>query len=417
MKKLMSLVMALVMALSLSVSVFAADPTPGEMTVTPTMEGYFKTTTVDVTLPTVSLAFTVDPQKLAQSVTSGGRYGDASIDTSATLLFVNTTASSDAVNASVTSYSINGASTGLTIGIPDECKGSLKFDGTDWKYSDTDLGTDAVTVTGATGAVLNDTITVSPYVAAVTGSTSYTGYSNEMKAVNNGLGALNITVTAKVTNVGGSGQAKLVAADTFTDSTTPDIYLALVNAKSSPTTTKVLSSKTDGEKVEASLAANPLTKYNITWDSTNNKYVKTLKAGETESSTTLFLTGKANPNGVWDNVTTLPTVSVVWTAVNPAATPAAPSLSTTTFEYTAGEDLVITFANAAGVAMKSLTYTNSENAQSALTATRYSYDQTTGKLTIKGDYATVIDGQTRNFTFTFDNDASTAIQFTYKPAT
>lgn len=137
----------------------------------------------------------------------------------------------------------------------------------------------------------------------------YSNKSDALKVENKSSKAIKLTVAAKAT-VGSTGtDAKLAASDTLS-ATDAEVYLAITDG----TTTNVLQG-TDSTITQV-LGAAPETAYEYKYDSSSSKYSYGLKADVSSckfAEYSVYLTGAASENG-WEDATTLPEISVVWTA-------------------------------------------------------------------------------------------------------
>lgn len=95
----------------------------------------------------------------------------------------------------------------------------------------------------------------------------------------------------------------------------------------------------------------------------------------------------------------------------------APSIAKTTYEYVAGQDVVIPVDLGRGTlvatGVASVTFNNS-GSQTTLPTTRWSYSN--GKVTFLGEYCTLLAGASREHTITFNDEAQTTVNVTLQPA-
>lgn len=248
-KKLMAVALTATMVVGSSVTVLAEDANGA--TGTGTSFDHVNKKVTAVTLPTTAevanvFDYYVDPERIINDAKS---LADATAVTPNTdgVYFLNsgvTTGATEAVDASVDSYSIGGVTTGLTITIPNTTAANLKYDDgtgsadTPGWYEGTDTTTpvtvtiikdsDSSTVTPS----LNDTITVNAYQPANPG-TSTSGYSSSSDAVSfEGRNSVDVdvTVTAAVdtTVTGADKNIALVAdADALAAAKTPALLMKL----------------------------------------------------------------------------------------------------------------------------------------------------------------------------------------------
>ncbi len=100
-----------------------------------------------------------------------------------------------------------------------------------------------------------------------------------------------------------------------------------------------------------------------------------------------------------------------------AAADVAPSIATTTYDYTAGEDVEVIVnlggGDSAATGITSVTFDNSGSVTS-LPSTRWYYSD--GKLIFDSSYTTALNGKTRAHTVTFNDSSATTVVVTLRPA-
>ncbi len=254
---------------------------------------------------------------------------------------------------------------------------------------------------------------------------SYSNTSDAAKIVNQSSKNLSVSVTATATEA--ANGATLAAAKSFTG-TSKEVYLGITdsvegNGEKPLTTT--------GATMTAVLGAAPEDAYEYSYvkDGADAGYKYTLKSDVSAfkfAEYSFQITGAANDKATdWAADTALPSVSVTWTVdltddAATVATPAqeaAPSISASSYQYTAGQNLDITVNLGAGdLAASDITSVTFENngATTSLPTTRWSYNA--GKLTFNDSYTTALAGKTRTHTITFNDKAGTSVDVTLEPA-
>lgn len=352
-KKVMATILAAAMVAGSSMTVFAEDPAPTDANGT-TGEGttfdHVNKDVISVTLPTTAdvadvFDYYVDPEGL---IKDAGTLADGTTEVTGNtdgVYFKTKTTSSgtEAVDASVKSYSItiNGSpvTTGLTITIPTDTTATLlvfkdqtldssenvstsgwyeKVDGDDYTGK-TPLSitiiqdSDSSTVTASSG----DEITVEPAQAATTGTetTSYGSSSEAVKFEGKNSVDVDVSVAATVTASDADKDIALVADDAaLTASTTPALLMKLKVG----TDEKAITS-TGSTTAKATIAGVP---GNFAVTTENNKFVYKIRTNtDTDNggsaladwnATTVQLIGKTNSVDVPTTGVTAPVINLTW---------------------------------------------------------------------------------------------------------
>lgn len=371
-KKMLAMTLAAAMVLGGSMTAFAADTGAADSaTGSGTAFEHVDKDIIAVTLPTqgqVANVFNyyVDPERL---INDAGTLTDGTTEVTGNtdgVYFKNTTAgtASPAVDASVKSYSIGGATavtSGLTVTIPTTTAADLSYVGiadigndyaeAGW-YEGTDKTT-AVTVniaddgngsvpTPATG----DTIVVEPYQAATSGSstTSYSSSSDAVSFEGKNSVAVDVSVKAEVEATTGGKDITLVAdAEALAAAETPALLMKLKVG----TDEKVITST--GVTASATIAGVPA---NFAVTTENNKFVYKIRTNtDTDNggtaladwnATTVQLIGKTNSANVSaEDGLTAPKIKLTWTIAKSAGTTTQAYVSATTVS-TASKILTLT---------------------------------------------------------------------------
>lgn len=264
------------------------------------------------------------------------------------------------------------------------------------------------------------------------GGNKYMASSPALTAKNKGTTDVDVTLTATAKALSDSGYAiGLSEDDTFTDDKSTSVYLALVSGDQTAALTK------DGATITDTLNAAPADAYEVTYNSTDNKYVYGLTAAAQAADYTGFdsldfnLTGACNTNADWAAAKdAAPSVDVAWElekhfepmetdgsldAVIPykGADPAAGSLKFYSPSGTEWAPAANSYPSA--VAINTANKTVSVKA-ATLTALKTKAGFGTGKYTI------TINGKERSFVLvdkfisTPESDGTTDIVITYKGA-
>lgn len=235
---------------------------------------------------------------------------------------------------------------------------------------------------------------------------SYGSKSNDLTAKNKGTSPVDVSVEADATNIDSS--VALSSSDTFSGSD-PAIYLALTSGD----TTNAVDTDSKKATFEASLSGVSTDNYQVKYNSGTSKYEYAIKdsVADSEFPTVDFnLTGAANTDADWKNVTTVGTVNVKWTLT--AATDVAPSVKTTA-SFTKGTALEIPVTLGQGdKAAKGVTVTatsaNAANATSGSYAANSSVTYANGKITIATNaFAQAADSSVRYIKVAFSDKAKT----------
>ena len=235
---------------------------------------------------------------------------------------------------------------------------------------------------------------------------SYGSKSNDLTAKNKGTSPVDVSVEADATNIDSS--VALSSSDTFSGSD-PAIYLALTSGD----TTNAVDTDSKKATFEASLSGVSTDNYQVKYNNGTSKYEYAIKdsVADSEFPTVDFnLTGAANTDADWKNVTTVGTVNVKWTLT--AATDVAPSVKTTA-SFTKGTALEIPVTLGQGdKAAKGVTVTatsaNAANATSGSYAANSSVTYANGKITIATNaFAQAADSSVRYIKVAFSDKAKT----------
>lgn len=227
--------------------------------------------------------------------------------------------------------------------------------------------------------------------------------------------ALDVTVTATVADL---DTIVMTKDNTFADDTAASLYLALKDS------TQEIAVEGTTATMTAELAAIDKAAYDYAWDSTNSVYTYELIDDLTSITVPEYsfqLTGKCNTEGDWSELASAaPSVSVVW-KVERHVEAAAPSLTTATAVAVKDTTVDITFAlgegNLAAEGIDTITFVNPIGETKTLVAdTDYSVadNKITLSATIVNNFLTAVanNGLTeRDYTITFDDDASTVVTF------
>ncbi len=336
-KKIMAVALSATMVLGSSMMVFAEDA--NSATGTGTTFDHVDKEITSVTLPTASdvqdvFDYYVDPERL---INDAGTLEDGTTSVAGNedgVYFKNAgsgAGGSAAVDASVTAYSIDSTTTGLTITVPTTTAANLTYktsvldsaEGitTDGWYEGTDTTNPvAVTITADDGSTpptpnSGDTITVSPYQAATPGNTGgYSSSSDEVEFEGKNSVDVDVSVEAKVTATAGDKDIALVAdEDALKAATTPALLMMLKVGDDEKAITS------DGATASAKIAGVP-NNFAVTTES--NKFVYKIHPDENNGgtaldpwdSTTVQLIGKTNtadvPEGA--NALTAPQIALTW---------------------------------------------------------------------------------------------------------
>lgn len=246
-------------------------------------------------------------------------------------------------------------------------------------------------------------------------SKDFSNRSDYFELVNKSTMDVDASVKATVSNLGtGDNVIQLTDDKNFADDTSTSIYLALIDGARTPNEEPIMA---EGAVMESGTIAASTTAnlYVPTWDGATGKYNydidPVVAASATFNSFKFALTGASNSEGDWTNLTTAaPKVEVVWKVVPHVEKP---TIATTTYPVTAGQDVVIN-VNLNGVAtgITSITYKNSSGADATLAAENFTFDATNGTLTMKSAYTDALASRTRDFTIEFNDTAKTKIVVT-----
>lgn len=358
-KKIMAVALTAAMVAGNSATVFAEDPAgANSATGTGTSFEHVNKEITSVTLPTTAevanvFDYYVDPERL---INDAGTLADGTTEVegnAAGVYFKNsgTSEGTPAVDASVASYLITNSgsqvSTGLTVTVPttltdttltylQSAVDSVAADG--WYNNNDDTGTlvSGVTVTddnnsdAAVTPSSGDTITVTPYQAAVSGgaTTSYSNASDAVRFEGKNSVDVDVSVTAAITaSTGGKDIAFVADEDALSAAKTPALLMTLKVGENEKAITS------SGATASAKVAGVP---DNFAVTTENNKYVYKVRTNTDEEelddwgATTVQLIGKTNtadvPEGA--NALTAPQIALTWTVAK-STTPAEPEVTTT----------------------------------------------------------------------------------------
>ncbi len=266
----------------------------------------------------------------------------------------------------------------------------------------------------------------------LSGEKKYTADSATLKVTNKGTVNADVTVAAETKD----GSGVTMAEDTnFGESdTTAKLYLGLKVAGKNAVAVKAHADGTD--PVSASVGLRGVKdNFEVKYDEATKKYSYAEKEGIPDTAWNSFefgLTGACNQKGDFSaDGLTAPTVEVTWSYAKRAddstadlldanaTTDAAPSVTTTTANLTSGQALDINVNLGAGskkaTGIASITFPNASGATNTVADSKYSYAD--GKITFGADWVTaqataIGSGNTRTYTVTFDDSASTTGTFT-----
>lgn len=336
-KKIMAMILAAAMVLGSSMTAFAADTaaTPsnaGGATGTGTSFEHVDKEVITVTLPTSAevanvFNYYVDPER---AINSAGQLTDGSAVTANDdgVYFANAgTAAVPDKNAAVTAFSINGkdeSDTSITVTVPaNTTVTKVTYSAIDNEWQDDEgNGITGVNVTGAT-AQNGDTITIDPYVAGTSGST--TTFSSSSEAVRfEGKNSVDVDVSVVATVTAASDKDITLVADAaaLTAATSPALLMTLKVGSD----TKAITS--GGATATATITGKP-NNFAVTVE--NGKFVYGVRTNtdtanggtalEAWDATTVQLIGKTNQKDIpaGADAMTAPTINLTWTVAKHGA--------------------------------------------------------------------------------------------------
>lgn len=261
---------------------------------------------------------------------------------------------------------------------------------------------------------------------------TYTKNSAKLKAVNKGTVDADVTVTAETAT---NNDIAMASSSTFeADNKNAELYLGLQVANQTEVAVKA-----SGDSTPASVSVGlkgVADNYQVKYDEATKKYSYAKKDGLPDTAWNSFefgLTGACNPKGSYaaENLAA-PDVTVTWSYVKRAdnsgadmldenkTMDAAPSVVTTTADLTSGQPLEISVNLGAGskkaTGISGITFVNTSlGTTNTVADSKYSYAD--GKITFIADWVTaqitaIGSGNTRTYTVTFDDSASTTGTFT-----
>ncbi len=291
----------------------------------------------------------------------------------------------------------------------------------------------------ATSAARFDEGTVFPTqddtgVYFLTAEKTYANTSNTVQVINKGAVEQKVTIKAKLT--AGAKDIAVLSAAPAADATTAGLYLTAKVAN----VTKALS--TSDAEWYLKLPGND-NNYEVAYDTTQTKYVYKKKTSGLAAwkAADISVTGAVTNGIAVESDTTAPQITVSWKFENVPAqndsttyessptftdfsdTPAAPanaapSIATTSYQYTAGQNVEVTVSlgtgNLAATGVTSVTFTNDSGTVTTLPTTRWSYSN--GKLVFNDTYTSALNGKTRTHVVTFNDTAGTTVNVTLAPA-
>lgn len=232
---------------------------------------------------------------------------------------------------------------------------------------------------------------------------NYSSKSNALTVTNKSTMAVDITLTATVSNVEG---ISITEDNAFTGDKSASLYLALTDG----TATSAVNAS-GSASLTTSVDSAPADAYIVQWNSANSKYEYVLadESNTTFPTYSFQLTGACNPNGDWSGLSdAAPSVNVVW-SVAEHVDQVAPSVGKTSYVMTAGQPINVSVdlgsGDLAATGIKSFSYNGR-----ALAANYCTYAN--GTLTITAatvDYFLNNGISTAQLIVTFNDAASTQV--------
>ncbi len=232
---------------------------------------------------------------------------------------------------------------------------------------------------------------------------NYSSKSDALTVTNKSTMAVDITLTATVSDVEG---ISITEDNAFTGDKGASLYLALTDG----TATSAVSAS-GSASLTTSVDSAPAGAYIVQWNSTDSKYEYVLadEANTTFPTYSFQLTGACNPNGDWSGLSAAaPSVNVVW-SVAEHVDQIAPSVGKTSYVMTAGQPINVSVdlgsGDLAATGIKSFSYNGR-----ALAANYYTYAN--GTLTITAatvNYFLNNGISTAQLIVTFNDAASTQV--------
>lgn len=262
----------------------------------------------------------------------------------------------------------------------------------------------------------------------LSGEKTYTADSAKLKVVNKGTADADVSVQAETD--GGNG-VTMASSNTFTGDAA-ELYLGLKVADKEAAAVQAKGATTP-TKVTVGLKGSP-DNYEIQYADGAYKFAEKANVPETAWNSFEFgLTGACNQKGDFSGENlAAPSVEVTWSYAEReadsgadmldenATTDAAPSVVTTTADLTSGQPLEISVNLGAGskkaTGISGITFVNTSlGTTNTVADSKYSYAD--GKITFIADWVTaqitaIGSGNTRTYTVTFDDSASTTGTFT-----
>ena len=433
MKKMMAVALAATMVMGSSITVFAEDPkTSGGSNGVGTSEGHVDTHIISVTLPTVPdgstpFAYTMDPERLIQK-TGGTKYSSATFpaeadDTGVYFLTGANTYSNTSQVLTVSSES--SADVILTVEV------AVESAATDIELVDskpTASTTDpelylALLIGSETKVIKKGEIAIGKVTIAGKDGNFETTYASGAYAYTPKTGS---DITWNTAEFSLTGAVSNASAEDLTAPTLKVTWKYADAADAAPSISKTSYYYTIGSDVNVkvnlgvgSLKATGVQK--VTFD--KNGTITDLPTTRWSyangvitfnDSYTTAMNGQTRTHVITFNDEKHTTVEVT---LAPEPDPYAPTISTTSYSYTAGTAVSIPvdlgYGDLAATLVQSIQFDKNGTATD-LPTTRWSYKD--GVITFTGDYTTAMNGQTRVHTVKFNDAAGTTVNVTLAPA-